>query len=74
VHHFGVIVTALDVIYGDGEAFALRVRGGNCGQQVGRKGGNAAFARQVIAYEGDFTNFRVLLQVSFLSCEPLAEY
>jgi len=67
VDDFGVLVTALDVVDGDGEALALRVRGGDGSQQVGCKSGYAAFARQMVANEGDFTNFRTLLQVSLLS-------
>jgi hypothetical protein len=67
VDDFGVLVTALDVVDGDGEALALRVRGGDGGQQIGCKGGNAAFARQVVADEGDFADLRALLQVSLLS-------
>jgi hypothetical protein len=66
VDHFGVLVTALDVVDRNGEALALRVRSGDGSQQIGCKGGYAAFARQVVADEGDFTNFRALLQVSLL--------
>ena len=68
-HYLRIFVAALDVVDRHREALALGMRGCDGRQQIGCKCGDAAFARQMIADEGDLANFRCLLQIS-LPCLP----
>src|ERR1039457_953029 len=57
-NHLGVLVATRNIVDRHGEALALGMRAGNGGQQVGRERSDAAFARQVVADESDFMDFR----------------
>ena len=54
----GILVAFLDIIYWYREALGLRVPRRHSGKQVGREGGDAALARQVVADERDLFNLR----------------
>ena len=62
-NHFRVFIAAFDVVDRHRETLALRMRGGDGREQVGRERGDAAFARQVVADEGDLAT----LEVSFMN-------
>jgi hypothetical protein len=66
MNHFGIFITAFDVVDSHRETLAGRMSGLDCRQQVGCKRSDAAFARQVVSYESYLANFRGLLHpVSF---------
>src|SRR5437879_6237398 len=54
----GISIPGLDVVDRHGETIAGGLLGGHSRQQIVREGGDAAFARRVIAQEGDLSNFR----------------
>ena len=55
-HHVGILVASLHVVDRDSEASALRMPRRHRSQQVGRKRGDAAFARRVITEKRDLSN------------------
>jgi hypothetical protein len=56
-NHLRVLVAILNVIHRDGEALALGMRACDSGKQIGREGGNAALARQVVADKSNLADF-----------------
>ena len=57
-HDAGILVPLLDIIDRHRKALALGVLRRHRGEQVGREGGDAALARQIVAEKGDLANFR----------------
>ena len=57
-NHLGVFVATRNIVDRHCEALALGMGAGDGGQQVGGEGSDAAFARQVVADESDFMDFR----------------
>ena len=71
-NHFRILVAALDVIDRHRETLALRMRGCHGGKQVGRKRGDAALARQVVADERDLANFGTFFHEAVFHSSRLA--
>ena len=64
-NYLRILIAALDVIHRHAETLALRMRGCDGGKQVGREGGNAALARQVVADKGDLADFGSFFHKAF---------
>ena len=70
-NYFRVLVATLDVVDRHRETLALRMRGCDGRQQVGRERGNAALARQMVADKSDLADFRTFFHGSiFHSSRP----
>ena len=68
-----VLVSTLDVIDGHSKTLAVGAFGGDGAEQVGCEGGDAAFAREVIAEEGDLADtVRLNLAHAFCNAAPRA--
>ena len=57
-HDAGILVALLNIINRHRKALALGVLRRHRGEQVGRERGDATLARQIVAEEGDLSNFR----------------
>jgi hypothetical protein len=62
-NHLRIFVAAFDIVHRHHQTLALWVGSCDGSKQVGGERGNSALAGQVVAHEGDLSNFGRLFQV-----------